>query len=172
MLYETALGVGIATGPLVGGLLGNISWRGPFFGVSVLMAISLIATLVLLPKTAPPTRREGITEPIKALRHRSLSTTCVVGLLYNWGFFTLLGYSPFLMQLTPLRLGAVFCGWGVLVALFAVFAAPWLRRRFGTPRSLYGNFVLLAADLAVIGVWPDKSARGHRGGHRCARSSA
>jgi MFS transporter, ACDE family, multidrug resistance protein len=155
VLYETALGVGIATGPLVGGLLGNISWRGPFFGVSVLMAISLIATLILLPKTAPPTRRESITEPIKALRHRSLSTTCVVGLLYNWGFFTLLGYSPFLMHLTPLRLGAVFCGWGVLVALFAVFAAPWLRGRFGTPRSLYGNFVLLAGDLAVIGVWPD-----------------
>jgi ACDE family multidrug resistance protein len=156
VLYETALGVGIATGPLVGGLLGNISWRGPFFGVSVLMAISLIATLILLPNTGPPARRESITEPIKALRHRSLATTSVVGLLYNWGFFTLLGYSPFLMHLTPLRLGAVFCGWGVLVALFAVFAAPWLKGRFGTPRSLYGSFVLLAADLAVIGIWPDK----------------
>jgi hypothetical protein len=32
--------------------------------------------------------------PIKALRHRSLATTSVVGLLHNWGFFTLLGYSP------------------------------------------------------------------------------
>jgi ACDE family multidrug resistance protein len=156
VLYETALGVGIATGPLVGGLLGNISWRGPFFGVSVLMGISLIATVVLLPKTAPPARRESITEPIKALRHRSLATTSVVGLLYNWGFFTLLGYSPFLMHLTPLRLGGVFCAWGVLVALFAVFAAPWLKGRLGTPRSLYGSFLLLAADLAVIGIWPDK----------------
>lgn len=156
VLYETALGVGIATGPLVGGLLGNISWRGPFFGVSVLMAISLVATVVLLPTTPAPARRESITEPIKALRHRSLATTSVVGLLYNWGFFTLLGYSPFLMHLSPIRLGAVFCGWGVLVALFAVFAAPWLKQRFGTPRSLYANFVLLAADLAIIGIWPDK----------------
>jgi MFS transporter, ACDE family, multidrug resistance protein len=41
VLYETALGVGIATGPLLGGLLGNISWRGPFFGVAALMAVSL-----------------------------------------------------------------------------------------------------------------------------------
>src|SRR5437588_1230201 len=32
VLYETALGVGIALGPLVGGELGAISWRGPFFG--------------------------------------------------------------------------------------------------------------------------------------------
>jgi MFS transporter, ACDE family, multidrug resistance protein len=158
VLYETALGVGIASGPLLGGLLGNISWRGPFFGVAILMGISLVATLVLLEKMPPPARRESITEPIKALRHRSLATTSVVGLLYNWGFFTLLGYSPFLMHLSPLRLGAVFCGWGVLVAIFAVFAAPWLKQRFGTPRTLYANFVLLAADLAVIGIWPGKPA--------------
>jgi MFS family permease len=156
VLYETALGVGIASGPLLGGLLGNVSWRGPFFGVAVLMGISLIATVVLLPTSPPPARRESITEPIRALRHRALATTSVVGLLYNWGFFTLLGYSPFLMHLSPLRLGAVFCGWGVLVAMFAVFAAPWLKARFGTARSLYANFVLLGADLAVIGIWPGK----------------
>jgi predicted MFS family arabinose efflux permease len=155
VLYETALGVGIASGPLVGGLLGNISWRGPFFGVAALMAISLIATIVLLPKSAKPARKESITEPIKALRHRSLAITSIVGLLYNWGFFTLLGYSPFLMHLSPLRLGAVFCAWGVLVAIFAVFGAPWLKARLGTPRTLYINFVLIAADLAVIGIWPD-----------------
>src|SRR3954447_18534121 len=41
VLYESALGVGIAAGPLLGGLLGNISWRGPFFGVSALMLIAL-----------------------------------------------------------------------------------------------------------------------------------
>jgi ACDE family multidrug resistance protein len=158
VLYEAALGVGIATGPLLGGLLGNISWRGPFFGVAALMAISLIATLVLLPKTPPPARRESITEPIKALRHRSLATTSVVGLLYNWGFFTLLGYSPFLMHLSPLRLGAVFCAWGVLVASFAVFGAPRLKARFGTPRTLYVNLALLAVDLAVIGIWPHNVA--------------
>jgi hypothetical protein len=44
----------------------------------------------------------------------------------------------------------------VLVALFAVFAAPRLKSRFGTARSLYVNFALLAADLAVIGIWPGK----------------
>src|SRR4051812_29561577 len=158
VLYETALGIGIATGPLLGGLLGNVSWRGPFFGVAALMGVSLVATIVLLPKTPTPARRESITEPILALRHRTLATTSVVGLLYNWGFFTLLGYSPFLMHLSPLRLGAVFCGLGVLVALFAVFVAPWLKAHFGTARSLYANFVLLAAVLAVIAIWPDRPA--------------
>jgi MFS transporter, ACDE family, multidrug resistance protein len=154
VLYETALGIGIATGPLLGGELGSISWRGPFFGVSVLMAIALIATLLFLPATPKPERKQSLTEPLKALRHRSLAIMCVVGLLYNWGFFTMLGYSPFLMRpISPQQLGLVFCGWGLLVAAFAVWGAPWLKGHFGTTRTLYGNFVLMAVDLAVIGVF-------------------
>ncbi|SEG54413.1 Predicted arabinose efflux permease, MFS family [Actinacidiphila yanglinensis] len=155
VLYETALGVGIACGPLLGGLLGNISWRGPFFGVSVLMLIALVATITLVPPTPRPAQPSSLSEPIKALRHRSLATTSVTGLLYNWGFFTILGYAPFLMDLSPLRLGAVFCGWGVLVAIFAVFGAPWLKARFGTAPTLYGSLVLMALDTLAIGLYPD-----------------
>ncbi|HEV7623831.1 MAG TPA: MFS transporter [Amnibacterium sp.] len=154
ILYETALGVGIAMGPVIGGVLGNISWRGPFYGVSVLMAIALVATLTLLPKTPAPARKQRLIEPLAALKHRSLATTSVVGLLYNWGFFTLLGYSPFLMGIdSPILLGLVFCGWGVLVAVFSVFVAPRLQRSVGTARTLYVNFALMAADLAVIGIF-------------------
>jgi MFS transporter, ACDE family, multidrug resistance protein len=146
----TSLGVGIAAGPLVGGLLGSISWRGPFFGVAVLMAIALTATLVLLPATPRPAHRSLIAAPILALKHRSLATMGLTGLFYNWGFFTLLAFSPFLMGLDAIQLGLVFCGWGVLVAVFAVFGAPRLQARFGTARTLYVNFVLLALDLALI----------------------
>jgi ACDE family multidrug resistance protein len=154
VLYESALGIGIALGPLIGGVLGNISWRGPFFGVSVLMAIALVATIFFLPKTPRPARKQRLSEPLAALKHRSLRMTSIVGLLYNWAFFTLLGYSPFLMGIdSPIQLGLVFCGWGILVAVFAVWGAPWLQRRFGTPRTLYVNFVLMAIDLAVIAIF-------------------
>ena len=51
ILFEAALGIGIASGPLVGGLLGEQSWRAPFFGVSVLMVVALVATAVFLPST-------------------------------------------------------------------------------------------------------------------------
>ena len=154
VLYETALGLGIASGPLLGGLLGNISWRGPFFGVSVLMLIAFVATVAWVPTTPRPAQRSLLREPILALRDPNLRRTSITGLLYNWGFFTVLGYSPFLMGLSPLRLGAVFCGWGVLVAIFAVFGAPMLKSRFGTARTLYVSLVLVAAVLAVIGTVP------------------
>ena len=124
VLYETALGVGIAMGPLLGGILGEISWRGPFFGVSALMAIALIATIVLVEKTPKPPHKTSLSAPLRALRHRGLLTMALTALCYNWGFFTVLGYAPFPMNLSPIRLGLVFTGWGILVALFAVFGAP------------------------------------------------
>lgn len=150
VLYETALGVGIGLGPLVGGELGGISWRGPFFGVTVLMAISLVSILVLLDKTPKPPRKIAIKEPITCLRNRGLAIMSLTALCYNWGFFTLLAYTPFPMNLGIHQLGYTFTAWGVLVGIFAVFVAPRLQRRFGTPRVLYVNLAMLGADLVVI----------------------
>ena len=153
VLYETALGIGIAIGPLLGGALGNISWRGPFYGVAALMAIALIATVVLVERTPRPARKTGLSEPLKALRHRGLLTMSLTALCYNWGFFTVLGYAPFPMNLSPIKLGLVFFGWGVLVAIFAVFGAPRLQERFGIARTMYANLAAFAVLVLVIAIW-------------------
>ncbi|MFB9839121.1 MFS transporter [Actinoallomurus acaciae] len=153
ILYETALGIGIAIGPLLGGELGAITWRGPFFGVTVLMAIALIATVVLVQPTPRPERRTSIADPIKALRHRGLLTMALTALCYNWGFFTVLGYAPFPMGLGAHALGYVFTGWGVFVAIFAVFGAPRLQARLGIARALYVNLALFAVDVLVIAIF-------------------
>jgi MFS transporter, ACDE family, multidrug resistance protein len=153
VLYETALGLGIAVGPLVGGTLGEISWRGPFYGVSVLMAIALIATVVLVEPTPKPTKKTSLSAPFKALRHRGLLTMALTALCYNWGFFTILGYAPFPMQLSPIKLGLVFCGWGILVAIFAVFGAPWLQERLGIAKTMYANLFLFALIVLGIAIW-------------------
>jgi ACDE family multidrug resistance protein len=150
VLYETALGVGIACGPLLGAALGNISWRGPFFGVSALMAIALVATIFLVPRLPRPAAPAPLSAPLKALRHRGLLTMGLTALLYNWGFFTMLGYVPFPMHLSIYELGGVFFGWGILVAIFSVFVAPRLQRRFGTAPTLYVNLALFAIVLGVI----------------------
>ena len=153
VLYETALGLGIAAGPLLGGVLGEISWRGPFYGVAALMAIALIATVILVEKTPTPAKKTSLSAPIKALRHRGLLTMSLTALCYNWAFFTVLGYAPFPMNLSPIQLGLVFTGWGVLVAIFAVFGAPRLQERFGIAKAMYANLFLFAVVVLVIAIW-------------------
>jgi MFS family permease len=155
ILYETALGLGIAVGPLLGGLLGQISWRGPFFGVAALMSIALIATIAFVQPLPKPARKTGLLEPLKALRHRGLLTISLAALCYNWAFFTVLGYAPFPMRLGAVQLGWVFTGWGVLVAIFAVFGAPWVERRLGTARTLYVNLAFFALIVLAVGLWTD-----------------
>ena len=117
ILYEAALGLGISTGPLLGGLLGGISWKGPFYGVAVLMCIALISIFMLLPELPRPARHTTVLDPIRALRHRGLLTVGLTALCYNFGFFTLLGYAPFPLRLDAHGLGLVFFGWGVLLAI-------------------------------------------------------
>jgi MFS transporter, ACDE family, multidrug resistance protein len=153
VLYETALGLGIAIGPLLGGILGEISWRGPFYGVAALMAIALISTIVLVQPMARPEHKTGLSAPLRALRHRGLLTLSLTALCYNWGFFTVLGYAPFPMNLSPIKLGLVFTGWGVLVAIFAVFGAPRLQARLGIARTMYLNLAAFSAVILVIAFW-------------------
>jgi MFS family permease len=152
ILYEAALGLGISVGPLLGGELGSISWRGPFYGVAILMAIAFVAIALLLPPLPRPVRRTSLLDPIRALRHRGLLTMGLTALCYNFGFFTLLAYAPFPMRLDAHGLGYVYFGWGVLLAIASVFVAPRLSARFGTVRTMYVMLALIALDLFVMGV--------------------
>ncbi|WP_431231343.1 MFS transporter [Mycolicibacterium psychrotolerans] len=155
ILYEAALGLGIAVGPLVGGVLGGISWRGPFFGVSVLMAVALVVTALLLPETPRPQRMTTLADPFRALRHRGLLGVAVTALLYNFGFFTLLAFTPFPLDMNAHEIGLIFFGWGLCLAFTSVVVAPRLQHRFGTVRVLLLNLLCFSALLAVMAVGTD-----------------
>src|SRR3954449_11679597 len=131
ILFEAALGLGIAAGPLLGGELGSISWRAPFIGVSVLMAVALVATAFLLPATPPTGRRTSLADPFRALRYPGLLAIALTALFYNMGFFTLLAFTPFPLDMTASQVGWIFFGWGLLLAITSVWVAPWLEHRFG-----------------------------------------
>ena len=152
ILYEAALGLGIAVGPLVGGILGGISWRGPFFGVSALMAIALVVTAFLLPSTPPAAKATSILDPFRALRHRGLLGVAITALLYNFGFFTLLAFTPFPLNMGAHEIGLIFFGWGICLAFTSVVVAPRLQHRFGTIPTLLVNLTLLSALLAVMAI--------------------
>lgn len=161
ILYEAALGLGLAIGPLLGGLLGSISWRGPFFGTAALMAVGFIAILTLLRPSSDaakptPTR---LSAPFRALARPALGLLAAAAVFYNFGFFVLLAYTPF--ALVPLGvgdaigLGLVFFGWGVAVAVTSVWVAPILTRRMPRTRVLWLVMPLLALDLLALALFID-----------------
>ena len=152
-LYEAAIGIGIATGPILGGLLGGISWRGPFFGASCLMVVALLATVITLPQTKRPDERVSVLAPLRALREPGLRTMSITALCYNFGFFTLFAYTPFPIGLNAHGLGLVFFGWGVGVALTSVFVAPRLRDRFGTLRTTHVVLASIAILMLIAGIF-------------------
>jgi MFS transporter, ACDE family, multidrug resistance protein len=144
LLYEAALGLGISVGPLVGAALGNISWRAPFFGTAVLMFAALVLCLTQLPRDEPTRSGVSLSAPIKALRHRGLLTISASAFFYNYGFFTVLAWTPFVLGWGPTEIGLLFFGWGLLVAISSVAWAPRLAARVGEVRAMTGTLVAFA----------------------------
>ncbi|BDM72417.1 MFS transporter [Streptomyces nigrescens] len=151
LLYESALGLGMACGPLLGAALGNASWRYPFFGTATLMAIGFLCITAFLKEQPKPARRTSLLDPVRALGHGGLASAAVSAFFYNYTFFTVLAFTPFVLNMTPYRSGAVFFAWGVLLAVFSVIVAPRMQARFGSLRVLGGSLVLLAVDVLVLG---------------------
>ena len=97
----------------------------------------------------------------------------IVAVLYNFGFFTLLAYTPFPLGLGIHQLGLVFFGWGLLLALTSVFGAQPLERRFGLVPTLASRSARVARDLLVGGLFlHDPGRPDRRRDRRRARSSA
>ncbi|WP_084499454.1 MFS transporter [Brevibacterium album] len=162
ILYEAAIGVGMAVGPLLGGALGSVSWRAPFFGTAALMAVGLIAILAMLRPGMDRPAPVGLTAGLRALGNPALLTFGIAALAYNYGFFTLLAYSPYPLEAAAAaqggafgahELGLVFFGWGVMLAISSVFVAPLLTRRLGLLPTLFTMLGLLAACLLALGVF-------------------
>ena len=71
------------------------------------------------------------------------------------GFFTLLAFTPFPLDMTASQVGWVFFGWGILLAITSVWVAPVLQRRFGSVTTVLASLTLFGLDLAAMAVFTD-----------------
>jgi predicted MFS family arabinose efflux permease len=120
------------------------------------MLIAFIAISTLMPKSDGGRNgksKTSLLDPFRALRYRSLLVFGITAALYNFGFFSLLAYAPFVMDLDEHGLGLVFLGWGILLAITSVFMAPKLQQRFGTIKSMCSMLLMFAMVLLAMGIW-------------------
>jgi DHA1 family tetracycline resistance protein-like MFS transporter len=88
-LIGAAFSAGFVAGPLLGGVLGEISHRAPFWAAAGLSSLAFVYGLLVLPESLPPERRMAFAwsraNPFGALRllrsHPDLSSLAVVNFL-------------------------------------------------------------------------------------------
>ncbi|WP_321422114.1 MFS transporter [uncultured Methanobacterium sp.] len=157
ILFEAAFGIGISVGPLIGGLLGQFSWRFSFFGVGVIMAVVFALLLIYVPNVKEEVvkgkENTSLLDPFRAMKHRSIAVLGTSNFLYNFGFFALVAYAPLALGLSPLTMGGIFLVWGVLLALTSYFIGPKLIDRYGSTKPLYLILTLFMIVLLVMGIW-------------------
>ncbi|WP_229403549.1 MFS transporter [Micromonospora okii] len=135
-LFETALGLGFAVGPLIGGLLGQVSWRLPFFACGVFMVLALA---VAARKLREPAQRQApvrVGQIFATYRRPAFVTLCVVTAAYNFVFFVVLGYTPLFLGLDVVPLGLAFTGWGLGLAAGILVVGHRLAHRIGAVQTV------------------------------------
>ena len=165
-LMGTAFGIGFIIGPALGGVLGQISPRLPFWAAAGLALLNGLYGLLILPESLPPERRAPLrlanASPIGSLRlltaHAGLLPLGAVLFLYFLGFQPLQSVTVLYTNLrygwTPNALGLFLGGVGLAsIAVQARVVRPVVRR-FKERGALYIGLVLGAAGMFIYGWAP------------------
>jgi DHA1 family tetracycline resistance protein-like MFS transporter len=157
-LVGAAFGVGFVLGPAIGGILGELGPRVPFYVAAAISALNLIYAWFVLPETLPPDRRRAFewrrSNPFGALRvfrrYGSVLPLCLILGVYFfasavypavWAFWGMakFGWSEGVVGLT-------LAAFGLVTAFFQGFVTGPVVARYGEWRvCLFGLVVAVVA---------------------------
>jgi DHA1 family tetracycline resistance protein-like MFS transporter len=155
-LIGAAFGLGFTIGPVIGGLLGSISERVPFFAAAGLSLLTALYGYFVLPETLAKENRRGLdwkrANPVGALlnfkRYPQLYKLLACFFLFytaghviqsTWSFFTLYKFD-WNEKAVGISLGV----FGLLIALVQAFLTKYASKKFGNNKSI---FIGLTASL-------------------------
>ncbi len=158
-----ALGLGFVFGPAVGGILGSIDPRAPFFLAALLSLINLILVIKLLPETLSPSIRATLQHTQRpqlrwwSAKNRDLQRMLGIYFLFYLGFSSFTGI--FVVDISK-RFGWGSEAAGLLLCFVGVVAAgvqggllPRLLRRYRAEKlAEIGMFLVAAALLAITSI--------------------
>jgi MFS transporter, DHA1 family, tetracycline resistance protein len=163
-LIGAAFGVGFVTGPALGGLLGSISPRLPFWAAAAMALANVCWGLFVLPESLPPERRVPFSwrsaNPLGALRllrsHPTLATLAAGFFLMNLAHVVLPSTTVLYMRYRyawdTAAVGAMLAGVGVcslIVQAFVVKPAVKLLKERG---ALLAGLAFGSAGFFIYGM--------------------
>lgn len=142
-LVSAAFGVGFVIGPAIGGLLGQIDPRAPFYAASALAALNFVYGLTVFPETLKPENRRAFdwrrANPLGALAAAravpGMAATAMVLILWQiaslvypltWSYYTIAKFDW-----SDAMIGISFAVVGITIALSQTLITGPAVRRFG-----------------------------------------
>jgi len=165
-LLGAAFGLGFILGPAVGGILGNVNLRLPFYVAAVLSLLGTAYGWLVLPESLPPERRGPFqwrrAHPLGAMRmlssHGALIGLAAAAFLYRVGY----GVNPALFVIyTDYRflwsartVGIVLALVGVGTTLVQGGMVRPIVARFGERPTMLAGFLFGVVNCAMMGLAP------------------
>lgn len=153
-LFETCVGLGFAVGPLLGGLLGEIKWRVPFFACGLFMIIALCVSASRLKDPAEKPAPLKVGSIFRLYRKPAFLVLCVITAAYNYVFFVILGYTPVFLHLDVIPLGLVFTGWGLGLAFGILVVGHKMAHHLGAVQTIFVAIIGVLIALVLLALHP------------------
>jgi DHA1 family tetracycline resistance protein-like MFS transporter len=165
-LIGAAFGLGLITGPILGGLLSLVSLSAPAFAASALALVNVTFGLLILPESLPITHRMStpilrlnpFTQLGNMLGVVSIRALLLAVFLLNLSFAGLLTNFPLFSNVRfdwDATANAFFFAFvGVCAVLTQGVLLGKLQLRFGEERLLLGGLALMALNICLIALVP------------------
>jgi len=167
-MIGAAFGIGYIVGPMLGGLLGSIDIRLPFYVAAGLSVANFLYGYFIVPESLPPERRKPVAwrraTPVASLvglaRLKSVGVLVAVIAVANLAQFILHGtwvlYTNFRFGWGPRETGLSLFVVGLMAAVVQGGLLGWLLRKFGERRVVVaglasGVIAYLAYGLTTVG---------------------
>jgi DHA1 family tetracycline resistance protein-like MFS transporter len=163
-LIGAAYSAGFVAGPVLGGLLGELGPRVPFWAAAALAGIAFVYGLLVVPESLKPELRMSFSwkraSPFGALRllrsHRELTGLAIVYFLLYFAhhvFSTVFVlFAGFRLGWSIFEIGLSLAFWGVLdIIVQAALVGPVVKR-FGDRSTMVAGLLFGAAGLVMLGI--------------------
>lgn len=150
--FEGSIGFGISAGPLLGGFLGEHSWRYPFLATGFLSICAFFAVLLFVKIPKKEDKRKAVSiNDLKALfSNKKFILISISAMLYFYGFIVILAYSPLVVNLNPIEMGLLFFGWGLALACGSIIISTKLEKIYKVKDIIPITISIFALILLVI----------------------